>query len=518
MAIDTRWYEIGNPSEIINFEGIEFRAYQFNIIKKILNGKNTLVVLPTGLGKTFIAICAIASAVVNGKKALILAPTKPLSEQHFSNLNKFFEMKDEILLLTGQVNLNKRIEIEKNARIIAATPQTIVNDLKKGNISIGDFGVVIFDECHRAVGRYAYTYIANECNDYNVQMIGLTASPGSKREKINQLIETLHINQIEVRAPTDSDVIKYVMPKFMRVIEVSKSKRIEQIGELLKPLIIENLNNLHKMGLLLFKNFETIPKGVLIKTGDEIQKIKISNYKFAAITSYVKLLNLIHAYDLLETQGLYAFSSYVTALMNKQNKSRALESLLKNLSFIESLKIANEAISKGEEHPKVFELLQILHDNPGKKTIVFVQYKSTIKMLVDVLSANKITAREFVGKKNGVTQMQQKQIINDFRNDNFQVLIASSIGEEGLDIPNVDLVVFYEPIPSEIRNIQRRGRTGRFHEGNIILMFTKNTKDEIYFMISIKREKQMIAVLNSIKSKLDERRIENKKGQQQLQM
>jgi len=80
--------------------------------------------------------------------------------------------------------------------------------------------------------------------------------------------------------------------------------------------------------------------------------------------------------------------------------------------------------------------------------------------------------------------MQQKQIIEDFRSGKFNILVASSIGEEGLDIPSVDVVVFYEPIPNEIRNIQRRGRTGRFRTGEIYILVTKATKDEVYFFVS----------------------------------
>ena len=114
-------------------------------------------------------------------------------------------------------------------------------------------------------------------------------------------------------------------------------------------------------------------------------------------------------------------------------------------------------------------------------------------------------ARPFVGKKEGITQMQQKQIISDFREGKFNVLVASSIGEEGLDIPSVDLVIFYEPVPNEIRNIQRRGRTGRFRAGEVYILVTKGTKDEVYFFVSRQREKKMLSMINSIKIKLSQR-------------
>ena len=161
------WEELGEPAKLVNTTLAEPRVYQINIAKRVMRGYNSLVILPTGLGKTLIAILAIANALSKGKKAIILAPTKPLSEQHYDSLVRFLNVdKEEVLLLTGSVSTKKRKELENEAKIIAATPQTIANDLKSGRLTWIDVGVMVFDECHRAVGRYAYTYIADECKEY----------------------------------------------------------------------------------------------------------------------------------------------------------------------------------------------------------------------------------------------------------------------------------------------------------------------------------------------------------------
>ena len=61
---------------------LEKRTYQFSIAMRALDG-NTLVVIPTGLGKTAIALIVAASRLYStGGKVLMLAPTKPLVEQH----------------------------------------------------------------------------------------------------------------------------------------------------------------------------------------------------------------------------------------------------------------------------------------------------------------------------------------------------------------------------------------------------------------------------------------------------
>jgi len=82
-------------------------------------------------------------------------------------------------------------------------------------------------------------------------------------------------------------------------------------------------------------------------------------------------------------------------------------------------------------------------------------------------------------------------------------LVATCIAEEGLDIPSVELVVFYEPIPSEIRYIQRRGRTGRKKFGKVKILITQDTIDEGFYFASLKREKQMRDVVSRLEKELN---------------
>ncbi|MCL5100608.1 MAG: DEAD/DEAH box helicase family protein [Candidatus Marsarchaeota archaeon] len=498
------WKDIGNASEYIRTDGFSPREYQFNIINSIIDNGNTLVVLPTGLGKTLIGAAIIANALSKGKKALLLAPTKPLAEQHYSTLSSMLVIpKEKILLLVGSISKSKRRENEQHADVIIATPQTVSNDLKEGSLTLNDFGAAIFDECHRAVGKYAYTYIANECAVLDVLIVGLTASPGGKKERIKALVDALNIKHIEARVSSDPDVKKYVMQNNIHVIDVDKSERIIQISKLLTPGIEHSMTSLKKMGLMKFKSFERMPKGMLIQLGNDISKIEAQNYKFAAIFSYTRLLNLIHAYDLLMTEGIYPFSKYFDSLAAREKKSRSVETLLADANIVNARKLADEALKHGEEHPKVMALLDVIRLYKDKNAIVFAQYRSTVKMLVEYLRNNGFSAEPFVGKKDGITQEMQKSTINNFREKKFNVLVASSIGEEGLDIPNVDVVVFYEPIPNEIRDIQRRGRTGRFRTGEVYVLMTKGTKDEVYLYISRQRERKMLTLIKDINKKLN---------------
>ncbi len=503
MQADERWSRLGTIMDFVNTEGMEFREYQSNIIESIRRNGNTLVVLPTGLGKTFIAAAVLANALASGRKAMLLAPTKPLSEQHCSVLTNLLKIpKDDILLLTGSISKKNRGLLEEKARVIIATPQTVSNDLKDSMLSLDGFGAVVFDECHRAVGKYAYTYIANECSIREILLVGLTASPGAKKEKINALVEALNIRHIEARSSTDNDVARYVMPKYVHIVNVDLSDRIKEIASSLRPEIEANIRTLNSMGFLRFRNFEFIPKGRLIDLGNQISKITAPNYRMGAMYTYSKLLNLMHAYDLILGEGIYPFSAYVESLYSRDKKSRSLESILKSKAMLSARNSASIALKNGEEHPKVSAVLDILGRHGGKKAMVFAQYRSTVKMLTEFINNSGIKAMPFVGKKEGVTQEQQKKTLSDFRNGEFSVLVSSSIGEEGMDIPGVDIVIFYEPIPNEIRNIQRRGRTGRFAAGNVYITVARGTKDQIYLRVSEQREMKMINLIRSVNEKL----------------
>jgi Fanconi anemia group M protein len=153
------------------------------------------------------------------------------------------------------------------------------------------------------------------------------------------------------------------------------------------------------------------------------------------------------------------------------------------------------------EHPKLDQVRDIVSrqiaGRPESRVIVFTNYRDTADMVTASLGAMEdIYPVRFVGqsskyKDKGLTQKQQVHIIEDFKKGIYNVLVATSVAEEGLDIPSTDLVVFYEPIPSEIRSIQRKGRTARKHAGRVVVLVTKGTRDEGYYWSSLSKERRM---------------------------
>ena len=475
------------------------RAYQLAIYNSIKANGNTLVVLPTGLGKTLIALMLIRDKIKEGR-CLFLTPTKPLAKQHEASVRQVLGI-EKVALVTGEIVPKKRKEMY-DTDVVVSTPQTINNDLDKGVLT-PDFSLIIFDECHRAIGEYAYTHIAEKVD--NALFVGLTASPGGKMDRIKKVMKALKIDNVEIRSHEDSDVEQYVQKSNATWVQVALSDHFKVIKKHLDSLSAKYARRLAGMGFPPpLKN-----KGQFMQMRQRILAIK-HNIKFPALIQYSILLHLLHMTELLETQGVYPLRSYIEKLEEKTSKSANI--LKKEPAFAEIKRL----VQKDEDHPKMPVLLKKVKEMNGKKMIVFVQYRAQIKRIEQVLNENGIKARQFVGKKEGMTRKIQEATIQDFRDGKFDVLVASMIGEEGLDIPAVDAVIFYEPVPSEIRSIQRRGRAARLKEGDIIILMTKGTRDEYYYHAANSKEKKMKSILTGMQKKKAPSRKERLHGQTKM--
>jgi Fanconi anemia group M protein len=139
----------------------------------------------------------------------------------------------------------------------------------------------------------------------------------------------------------------------------------------------------------------------------------------------------------------------------------------------------------------------------GERVIVFTESRDTAETLTDFLGEH-FSVERFVGQSDtegseGMTQTEQQDTLERFRAGEFEVLVSTSVAEEGLDVPEVDLVLFYEPVPTAIRAIQRKGRTGRQTEGAVVVLLAEDTRDEAYFWKARNDQKQMQEELRALK-------------------
>ncbi len=496
---------------------VEERLYQRRIAQTACS-MNTLAVLPTALGKTVISALVAADILYNypGKRVLVMAPTRPLVMQHRDSFQRIIRLpSEEFTLLTGKTGAEYRSAMWSGpSRIVFATPQVVKNDILKNGLTLKDFGLLIFDECHRAVKEYAYTEVAKhyvEVSDYPL-ILGLTASPGSELERVRAVCESLYIEHVEYRSDEDEDVKPYIQPVDVEWRIVKLPIQYQPLIDILKGALDSNIKWLQSRGYL-----KSVSKGVtkkkLIELGAELRyNLEMSieeerGHIYQAIMYQASALTTLHMLELIQTQGAHTLKKFIERIELDNKRSHSM--IVKQEYYIHLTQLLEGPCNI--EHPKIQLLKKILREqlksNQSSRILVFTQYRDTATHLVEELNrVEGVRAERFVGQASkiddkGLTQEQQATRIQDLRVGYINTLVATSIAEEGLDIPEVDLVVFYEPIPSEIRYIQRRGRTGRKTAGKVIILAAEDTYDTIYLHTSerrVKRMKQVMGKLNTI--------------------
>ncbi|HVC27800.1 MAG TPA: DEAD/DEAH box helicase [Nitrososphaerales archaeon] len=486
---------------------VEDREYQRSI-SRAAKDRNTLVVLPTALGKTIISALVVADLLhdYRGKRVLVMAPTRPLCVQHMSSFRKVMRLPEEdFVVLTGKTPADFR-EVTWNgrSRLVFATPEVVRNDLLAKRVDLTGFGLLVFDECHRSVKEYAYTEIASQyakTSDYPL-ILGMTASPGSDVEKVRAVCESLSIEHVEYRSDEDPDVRPYIHPISVEWKTVDLPPAYQPIVRLLRDMLDERVRWLRARGHLKGQ-FVSVTRTQLIELGVELRysaELTMEEERgpiYGVIARQASALTLYHMLELLETQGAHTLRAFMERMEGDEKRSRS--ALLNEPAYAEvSRLLGGERIV---DHPKVGALAlvtgQQIAANPGSRMLVFTQYRDTATHLVEALNSVKgVRAERFVGQATklgdpGLTQEKQASLIRDLRKGYLNTLVATSIAEEGLDIPEVDLVVFYEPVPSEIRHIQRRGRTGRKTAGKVVILVANGTSDAFYVQASARRVEKM---------------------------
>lgn len=503
---------------LIKSNAIEARLYQQVLAADVLKKGNTMIVAPTALGKTIVATLVAADRLekVKNSKILVLAPSKPLAIQHESTFKEFLTVPCSSI--TGAVKTDERVKRWEESQIICATPQTVESDLLKGRYSLKDVSLVVFDECHHGVGSYSYVYLASRYvkeSKFNL-ILGLTASPGSDKEKIKEVCDNLYIQSIVVKTEEDNDVRPYFNPVAIDWVRVKMSSELEKIKTHVDKALKIRLKGLKNMGVI---RTVSVNKLDILKARGRVQSaiarsVNPKKECFQAISILSAVINIQHSQELIETQGVVTFNKYVARLRKK--KTKAAKSLIQDPNFGKAIYLAREAEKHGLEHPKLKKVTDIIKkelgqngqtklqsdryvkdaDQKSSKIMVFTQYRDSLEMIHQKLEKEGIKSVKFFGQasrdgEKGLTQKEQKEIIKAFKIGEYDVLLSTSVAEEGIDIPAVDLVILYEPVPSEVRMIQRRGRTGRKRSGRVKVLITNGTRDEGYYWASVNKERRM---------------------------
>src|SRR3989338_1040530 len=487
------------------------RLYQEAIFASCCD-KNSLVVLPTGLGKTLISLMLSVHRLTlfPKSKILIVAPTKPLAEQHRTVFRKHIDAPAEkFVLLTGATPSEKRSAVYTLGIFIFATPQTIENDVMNGVFPLEDVSLLVFDEAHRAVGEYSYVFLGKEFQKKAKfpRILALTASPGDHIDTITEVCQNLYIEHVEVRSHEDQDVKQYIQELTMEKVLVDLPKEIVDVKKHLSDCLNIRMAELKKMGVIPSTNisktdilrFQAGMQG-RIAEGDTDTSI------YRAISTLAEALKIMHAIEVVESQGVEQAVTYLEKLEGEglSSKSKAARNIILDVYFRSALIKARSLQTANFLHPKLLKLKEIVSEEKGK-IIIFTQLRDSATAIQQYLGEGEVFIGQ--GKKNGsgLSQKEQLEMLEKFRNGDIRILICTSVGEEGLDIPTVNLVVFYESVPSAIRAIQRRGRTARGGAGRVVMLLSKGTRDEVMHYVSKRKEERMKRLLLTLKSKIGPR-------------
>lgn len=532
---------------------LEAREYQINIAKSILRKGNTLVIMPTALGKTYVAIFVMAKIVgeiLGGarerKKVLFLTPTKPLAFQQAKKISELvdFEGKkgegkeigkeaaqealevlsgenllkikpkkrkkeveiSKVMVMTGEMAPENRQALWKSEKVwcYAATPQTVEFDVLAGRMNLEDFCLVILDEAHRAVKEYSYSFVAREASKAGNLLIGLTASPSGKKEMIDEICINLQIQNIEIRGEADLDVRKYAHNIKMDWVFVDLPESLQKIKRQLLELLKEVLQELRSLGAMGSVELKAHKRELLEVRRRALQNLRSDPANYKVLSLQARAMNVSHAVDLIEIEGVHPLLQFMREMEGRHGQSKAIRGLLEDARWLRVQKECIDLVESGVEHPKFSKLREVVGKaaQHNERIIVFAHYRNTVAKIVEELGkVEGLKPVEFIGKsKGGMGQKEQQHVMQRFREGEFNVLVATSVAEEGLDIPEVGLVVFFEAVPSEIRLIQRRGRTGRIREGKVVVLITKGSKDEAMFWSSRSKERKMRQVVENMKT------------------
>ncbi|NWW67111.1 FANCM protein, partial [Ifrita kowaldi] len=475
---------------------------------------NTLVCLPTGLGKTFVA------AVVMYNFYRWFPSGKVLSLMLF-------------LLFPGGTQALGRRELWNTKRVFFLTPQIMVNDLSRGTCPAVEIKCLVIDEAHKALGNHAYCQVVRELSKYTNQfrVLALSATPGSDTKAVQQVISNLLIAQIEVCAEDSPEIQPYSHERQVEKIVVPLGEELVEFQNTYIKVLETFAGRLIKVGVLSRRDIPSLTKYQIILARDQYRKNPSAQH--AGIHQgiiegdFALCISLYHGYELLLQMGIRSLFIYLWGIMDgSKGLSRTKTELGRNEDFMElyqqlrdlfsdtavapengSVCKSTAVLEKKKEfvysHPKLKKLEEIViehfkswkkgyedrsESSPGDtRVMIFSSFRDSVQEIAEMLArlSPAVRAMTFVGHSSGkstkgFTQKEQLEVVRRFREGGYNTLVSTCVGEEGLDIGEVDLIVCFDAQRSPVRLVQRMGRTGRRRHGRIVVILAQGREERTY--------------------------------------
>ncbi|XP_030804900.1 Fanconi anemia group M protein isoform X3 [Camarhynchus parvulus] len=500
---------------------------------------NTLVCLPTGLGKTFVAAVVMYNFYrwFPSGKVLFLAPTKPLVAQQMEACGRVMGIPcRDMAEMTGGTQALGRRELWNTKRVFFLTPQIMVNDLSRGTCPAVEIKCLVIDEAHKALGNHAYCQVVRELSKYTNQfrVLALSATPGSDTKAVQQVISNLLIAQVEVCAEDSPEIQPYSHERQVEKIVVPLGEELVEFQNTYIKVLEAFAGRLIKVGVLSRRDIPSLTKYQIILARDQYRKNPSAQH--AGIHQgiiegdFALCISLYHGYELLLQMGIRSLFIYLWGIMDgSKGLSRSKSELGRNQDFMELYQqlqdmfsdtaVTPESGSAGNSttglekkkefvysHPKLKKLEEIVIEHfrswkqggsadedrsegsPGDtRVMIFSSFRDSVQEIAEMLArlSPAVRAMTFVGHSSGkstkgFTQKEQLEVVRRFREGGYNTLVSTCVGEEGLDIGEVDLIVCFDAQRSPVRLVQRMGRTGRRRHGRIVVILAQGREERTY--------------------------------------
>ena len=491
---------------------VEARAYQLEAVDEALTS-SMLLVMPTAAGKTAVIWMAIANKLSeeNGR-VILIAPTVGLVDQHLRSIRDVLSIEEEAISITGQIPPSSRVGLWGASRLIIATPKVLVNDVENDVLRLSEFSLLVIDEAHHCTGEHAMAMVCDyyTSSSSSPHILGATASPGHSPDSVREICIRTGASRIHIRN-SDEEMLKgYLSELEIREISVRVP---EEMKELAQPFVIwqqgivdrqRRLGRYILPGMISFAGLSS----AMDRSRSAIGRGEVSGYQ--SVSQIAIAMRLHHLINCLLSQGVSASREYLERLENGDDSNKkTVRDFLRDPRVRDLLEKLDGMV---EIHSKIGAVRRMVRErlrrDPNSRVIVFANYRDTIASLesslegLDGVKATRFVGQSARGGRQGLSPKEQVGVLNEFRNGGANVLLATSIGEEGLDIPSADLVIFYEPVSSEIRTIQRRGRTGRQRLGEVIVLIAEGTRDEGAKAAAVRREENMQRAVHRVRRSL----------------
>ncbi|NWU98325.1 FANCM protein, partial [Upupa epops] len=483
------------------------RGYQLRMARSALLA-NTLLSLPTGLGKTFVA------AVV------------------MYNFYRWFPLLMLSLSFPGGTQALSRRELWTEKRVFFLTPQIMVNDLSRGTCPAVEIKCLVIDEAHKALGNHAYCQVVRELSKYthHFRVLALSATPGSDTKAVQQVISNLLIAQIEVCAEDSPEIQPYSHQRQVEKIVVPLGEELVAIQSAYIRVLEAFAGRLIRVGVLARQDVPSLTKYQIILARDQYRKNPSAQnmgiHQGVIEGDFALCISLYHGYELLLQMGARSLFIYLGGIMDgSKGLTRTKTELSQNEDFMKLYQqlgemfsdtmasvsgSGNRTVFANKEgfiysHPKLKKLEEIVIEHftswnkarsgeVGEETVpvdtrvmIFSSFRDSVQEIAEMLSRLKpvVKAMMFVGHSTGkstrgFTQKEQLEVVKRFREGGYNTLVSTCVGEEGLDIGEVDLIICFDAQKSPIRLVQRMGRTGRRRRGRIVVILAEGREERTY--------------------------------------